>query len=81
MCCCAALFVFLSGPSASIVDAYPTGNKGLVVDLSKVPSNSQCCLDFSSTSPYDPKDRVNPDTQLDPKTGKSVEYTKRLKSQ
>ena len=32
-------------------------------------------------SPYDPKDRVNPDAQLDPKTGKSLEYSRQHKSQ
>lgn len=30
---------------------------------------------FGTYRAYDPKDRVNPRSQLDPKTGKSLEYT------
>jgi len=32
-------------------------------------------LDFFNRD-YNPKDRVNPNAQLDPKTGKSLEYNK-----
>jgi len=31
---------------------------------------------FGTYRPYDPKDRVNPNAQLDPKTGTSIEYVK-----
>jgi len=33
-------------------------------------------LCFTIDSPYNPNDRVNPEAQLDPKTGKSLSYGK-----
>jgi hypothetical protein len=43
-----------------------------------------CCffihlLDLSLFSEYNPKDRVNPNAQLDPKTGKSLDYHDKTK--
>ena len=35
---------------------------------------------FKLCRPYDPKDRVNPEAQLDPRTGKSLAYGKKQKA-
>merc|ERR1719446_1886294 len=38
-------------------------------------------LAFGTFRKYDPNDRVNPNNQLDPKTGKSLGYGKKTKAQ